>query len=61
MKITLTWQQLMRNKPKTDTEAVLLQSIAILSAQPAYEHMTPWEIFGEIKEKTEKVPWRDGS
>ena len=42
-----TWEELTHGETTTE-EQLLIQAIAILSTQPAYEQLTPWEVYDKI-------------
>ena len=42
-----TWEELTHGEVTTEGQ-LLIQAIAILSTQPAYEKLTPWEVYDKI-------------
>ena len=43
----LTWEELTHG-PTNQERQLLIQAIAILSTQPAFEKMTPWQVYDKI-------------
>lgn len=50
----LTWEELTHG-PTNQERQLLIQAIAILSTQPAYEKMTPWEVYGKVVDNLKAV------
>lgn len=42
-----TWEELTHGETTIEGQ-LLIQAIAILSTQPAYEKLTPWEVYAKI-------------
>ncbi|MCK4727171.1 MAG: hypothetical protein KAT29_15265 [Anaerolineales bacterium] len=51
----LEWDELTNKKDKTPEERVLIQACAMLSTQPKYEHLTPWDMYALIVKYTKEV------
>ncbi len=45
--VYLTWEELTHG-PTNQERQLLIQAIAILSTQPAFEKMTPWQVYDKI-------------
>ena len=51
----LSWAELTNKKDRSSEDRVLIQSVALLSTQSDYEHMTPWDVYDMVVEQTKEV------
>lgn len=51
----LTWEELTHG-PTNQEKQLLIQAVAILSTQPAFEKMTPWEVYDKVVDNLRLMP-----
>ena len=50
-----TFDEFMKEDPCTDDHALVIQSIAIISAHPQFVHLAPYEIYDHLVERVTAV------